>query len=109
VVRTGTSTPDEAAWEAWCLAEARAEEIRGAWRLEGSPMTTLGGATGKAVVGHPLLREMELAEKHAARLREVVRKKHRGPDPRAVLGIGAIGASRSSRLRAEAAKNRRAG
>ena len=105
----GRLDPDDAAWEAWRIAEDRAVDVRAARRLEGAPMTTLGGATGRAVVAHPLLAEMEKAEKHAARLREVVRTRHRGPDPRGVLGIGAIGASRSSQLREAHAKKRRAG
>src|SRR5215213_7148348 len=100
----GRLDPDDAAWEAWRIVEDRAVEVRAAWRLEGAPMTTLGGATGRAIVPHPLLAEMERAERHAARLREVVRTKHRGPSPRAVLGIGGIGASKSSQLREAHAK-----
>jgi hypothetical protein len=98
---------DEAAVEAWQIADARAAEIRAAWREAGSPMVTSGGATGKAVVAHPLLREMELAERHAARLRELVRKRQMGRPPTAVIG-GRI-ASPSSRLRAKLAaeKSRR--
>jgi hypothetical protein len=102
----GRLDPDDAAWEAWRIAEDRAVEVRAAWRLEGAPMTTLGGATGRAVVAHPLLEAVERAERHAARLREVVRKQHRGPSPSAALGITS---SASSRLRVAHAKKRRAG
>jgi LmbE family N-acetylglucosaminyl deacetylase len=87
----------EVAVEAWRVAEERAAELRAAWREAGSPATTVGGSNGRSLVAHPLLEAVERAEKHAARLREDVRKRHRGPSPRAHLGV--IGLSKSAKLR----------
>ena len=48
------------------------------------------------MVAHPLLAAMKQAEQHEAALREVVRRRYRGPEPSAVLGMQL---SRSARLR----------
>lgn len=70
--------------------------MRAEWEELGSPATELGGSTGRTLVEHPLLRAMRQAEGHEAKQREHLRRRHRGLDPSAVLGL-----SSSARLRAE--------
>jgi hypothetical protein len=79
--------PDVDAFAAYRVAKERSEKLRVDWESLGSPATEMGGSTGKTLVEHPLLRAMRMSEQHEMRLREVVRKKFRGPDPRAVLGL----------------------
>jgi hypothetical protein len=78
--------------------------IHASRREAGSPATTVGGSNGRSLVAHPLLETVERAEKHAARLREEVRKRHRGPSPRA---LGVIGLSQSAKLREERSRRAR--
>jgi hypothetical protein len=64
----------------------------------GSPATELGGSTRKVLTEHPLLRAMRQAEQHGARQRGLVRRRYRGPEPKAVLG--GVPMARSARLKA---------
>jgi hypothetical protein len=78
--------PEEDALDAYWAARERSRKLRAEWEVLGSPATALGGSTGKVLTEHPLLSAMRMAEGHEAKLREVVRRKYRGPDPRVVLG-----------------------
>jgi hypothetical protein len=91
--------PEDDALEAYAVASDRARHIRAQWRELGEPVVALGGSTGRVPVEHPLLRAMKEAEMLESRLLDVVRRRHRGPSPSAVLGIPK---SRSARLRAVA-------
>lgn len=58
------------------------DHLRSAWNALGRPAMTDGGATGKAEVAHPLIRQIHEAEKLAASLAENVGltiKSKRGP------------------------------
>jgi len=68
---------------------------RAAMRSPSWSSTSLPRA-GRVMVAHPLLAAMKQAEQHEAALREVVRRRYRGPEPSAVLGMQL---SRSARLR----------
>jgi hypothetical protein len=59
----------ETAIENLIEAQKRLEKVRDAWEEEGCPVTTLGGATGRAVIAHPILEELRQLEKHVAHLR----------------------------------------
>jgi hypothetical protein len=48
---------------------------------------------------HPLMKMMRELEAHESKLRELVAKRHRGPDPSAVLKAS-VPKSRGARLRA---------
>jgi hypothetical protein len=64
-------------------AVARRDAIRDAWEAEGSPLLT-SGSTGQ-LVPHPLVKMLNEADLLCDRLGDVVRKRHRGPEPSAVL------------------------
>ena len=81
----------------YCEARDRSRKLRAEWEELGSPATAMGGSTGKVLVEHPLLRAMRMAEAHESKLREVLKRRHPGPTPSGVLGIGL---SASARLRA---------
>jgi hypothetical protein len=59
----------ETAIENLIEAQKRLESVRDAWEVEGCPVTTLGGATGRAVIAHPMLEELRQLERHIAHLR----------------------------------------
>jgi hypothetical protein len=64
-------------------AVERRNGIRDAWEAEGSPLLT-SGSTGQ-LVPHPFVKMLHDADLLCDRLGDVVRKRHRGPEPSAVL------------------------
>jgi hypothetical protein len=88
---------DVDAIDAYCEAKARSRQLRAEWVELGSPSMTKGGSTGQVLVPHPLLASMRLAEQHEAKLREQLRRRHSGPAPSAVLGIGLSASARRRR------------
>ncbi len=92
-------TPQEDAEKAYAEANDRAKRLRAEWKRQGRPMMSEGGATGRAPVMHPLLKAMNEAETIAQRLRQdVMGRKHRGPEPSAVISTS-LGRSPASKLR----------
>lgn len=74
---------DAEAREAYEAAVEQARYLRGEWEKLGKPALT-SGSRGQAAQ-HPLLRAIHDAEMLAMRLRGDLRKRHRGPDPSAVV------------------------
>jgi hypothetical protein len=72
-------------FEAYEYAMVVVRGLREAWEALGCPATAEGGATGRALVPHPLLREMREQEKVLLSLRGELKKRHRGPSPSAVM------------------------
>lgn len=64
-------------------AVARRDAIRDAWEAEGAPLLAVG-STGQPVE-HPLVKMLREHDLLADRLGAVIRKRHRGPQPSAVL------------------------
>jgi hypothetical protein len=64
-------------------AVARRDAIRDAWEAEGSPLLA-SGSTGQ-LVEHPYVKMLRDHDLLADRLGAVSRKRHRGPEPSAVL------------------------
>jgi hypothetical protein len=64
-------------------AVSRRELIRGEWEGQGSPLLAKG-STGQ-VVEHPLLRMLREHDVLVDKLAATVRKRHRGPEPSAVV------------------------
>jgi hypothetical protein len=64
-------------------AVSRRDAIRDAWEAEGGPLLTTG-STGQ-LVPHPFVKMLHDADLLCDRLGDVVRKRHRGPEPSAVL------------------------
>jgi hypothetical protein len=94
--------PVDDAVVAYSEAKERSRRLRAEWASLGSPATALGGSTGKVPVAHPLLTAMRVAEAHEAQQRELLRRRYRGPEPRAVLG-GPLRAQRArDRARSDA-------
>jgi hypothetical protein len=88
--------PDLDSLRAYEAAMARLELANDRWVAEGQPMTTIG-SQGQEVV-HPLWKVMVEAESQADKLRDRLRKKHRGPAAAGVMGR-AIGQSPATKLR----------
>jgi hypothetical protein len=61
----------------------RRDAIREAWQAEGAPLLTTG-STGQ-LVEHPLVKMLREHDLLCDRLGAVIRKRHRGPQPSAVL------------------------
>lgn len=59
------------------------DAIRDAWEAERTPLLTTG-STGQ-LVPHPLVKMLNEADLLCDRLGAVIRKRHRGPQPSAVL------------------------
>jgi hypothetical protein len=59
--------PREDAVERYARAVALVERIRTEWQRLGCPLTADGGATGRAVVTHPLVLLLQNAERDAQR------------------------------------------
>ena len=64
-------------------AAERRDGIRDAWQAEGSPLLT-AGSTGQ-LVEHPLVKMLREHDLLVDRLGAVIRKRHRGPQPSAVV------------------------
>jgi hypothetical protein len=64
-------------------AVSRRDAIRDAWEAEGAPLLTTG-STGQ-LVEHPLVKMLREHDLLADRLGAVIRKRHRGPEPSAVV------------------------
>jgi hypothetical protein len=64
-------------------AVERRNGIRDAWQAEGAPLLTTG-STGQ-LVEHPLVKMLREHDLLADRLGAVIRKRHRGPQPSAVV------------------------
>ncbi len=77
-------------------AVALVDQIRGEWVAIGSPLLA-DGSMGQ-LVPHPFVRMLREAERDASRFGELLKKKHRGPAPTAVLQAK-IGKSPASKLR----------
>jgi hypothetical protein len=71
--------------------------IRVEWEALGSPLLTEGGATGRALVPHPLVKMLAEAERDADRFARVLRKTHAGP---AQTAVPRLGKSPAQKLRA---------
>lgn len=78
-------------------AVARRDAIRDAWQAEGSPLLS-AGSTGQ-LVEHPYLKMLRDHDLLVNRLGAVVSRRHRGPEPSAVLKL-TIGKSPAAKLRA---------
>ena len=78
-------------------AVARRDAIQAAWVEEGSPLLA-AGSTGQ-LVEHPLVKMLREHDVLLDRLAVAARRRHRGPEPSAVLSP-AIGASPAAKLRA---------
>ena len=83
----------------YAAAKDLVDRVRQKWDAEGCPLTTEGGATGRATVTHPLVILMMAAERDAAKFEEQLRKRHRGPAPSAVVAED-VGRSPAAKLRA---------
>ena len=81
------------------LAKDLADRVREQWDAEGCPLTTEGGATGRATVPHPLVKMLSEALSLADRLERALKRTHRGPVPSAVVAED-VGRSPAAKLRA---------
>lgn len=70
--------------------------IRGEWERVGKPLLT-EGSMGQ-LVPHPFVKMLQEAERDASRFGELLKAKHRGPAPSAVVQAR-IGKSPAQRLR----------
>lgn len=61
--------------------------IEAEWESLGRPLTTEGGATGRALVPHPLVKMLQEARRDVDRFARALRRRHSGPVPSAVPGI----------------------
>ena len=80
-------------------ARELAAAIRAEWEQLGCPLLGEGGATGRALVPHPLVKMLAEAERDADRFGRVLKKSHSGPAPAAVVSAR-IGRSPRQKLRA---------
>lgn len=78
-------------------AVARRDAIRDAWEADGSPLLS-SGSTGQ-LVEHPLVKMLRDHDVLVDRLAVPLRKRHRGPEPSAVIK-SSIGRSPAAKLRA---------
>ena len=92
-----TAALDTDAEARYADAVARRDAIRTAWEAEGSPLLT-SGSTGQ-LVEHPFVKMLRLHDVLVDRLAVTVRKRHRGPEPSAVIKPS-IGESPAAKLRA---------
>lgn len=77
-------------------AAARRDAIRDTWEAEGAPLLSVG-STGQPVE-HPLVKMLREHDLLVDRLSAAVRRRHRGPEPVAVLK-SSIGPSPAVKLR----------
>ena len=92
-----TAALDTESESRYAEAVARRDAIRDAWITEGSPLLTTG-STGQ-LVEHPYVKMLRLHDVLVDRLALTVRKRHRGPEPSAVI-MPSIGKSPAAKLRA---------
>jgi hypothetical protein len=78
-------------------AVARRDAIRDAWIVDGAPLLSQG-STGQ-LVEHPYLKMLRDHDLLVSRLGAVVSRRHRGPEPSAVIKPS-IGESPAAKLRA---------
>ena len=78
-------------------AVARRDAIRDAWVAEGSPLLSVG-STGQ-LIEHPLVKMLREHDVLVDRLAVPLRRRHRGPEPSAVVSAS-IGQSPAAKLRA---------
>ena len=78
-------------------AVSRRDAIRDAWEADGSPLLATG-STGQ-LVEHPYLKMLREHDLLVDRLGAVVSRRHRGPEPSAVIKPS-IGESPAAKLRA---------
>ena len=81
-------------------AKELAFAIEAAWVREGSPLTTEGGATGRAVVTHPLVTLLQIARRDVERFAKPLAGRNRGPEPKSVVQARMGKAPSSSKLKA---------
>lgn len=74
----------------------RLRYVKREWTKAGKPLTTPGSRGQQRP--HPLWVMLQDAEMTAMRLRGEVRKRHSGPEPKAVIG-GSLGPSPAQKLR----------
>ncbi len=91
-------TPREDLELAYRRAVERVEALNAEWERLGCPPTAVGGSTGRATVAHPLIGAIAEAEALADKLRARLSKRHRGPEPKAVVQAK-IGKSPAAKLR----------
>jgi hypothetical protein len=84
-------------------AVARRDAIRDAWQAEGSPLLSHGST--RQLVEHPLVKMLRDHDVLVDRLALPLRKRHRGPEPTAVV-TSSIGVSPAAKLRAVAVPSR---
>ena len=75
--------PEKDAQDAYTAAVARAERSREEWERLGSPLLSVGSE--RQPVPHPPLKAINEVESLAERLRQPMLKRHRGPEPKAVM------------------------
>ena len=91
-----TAALDTDAEGRYAEAVARRDAIRTAWEAEGSPLLTTG-STGQ-LVEHPFVKMLRLHDVLVDRLGAALRRRHRGPEPSAVIKPS-IGESPAAKLR----------
>ena len=64
------------------------ERIHAEWEATGYALTTLGGATGRSEVAHPLVTMYQTQLNQVDRLAKAIEAKHRGQDPVAKIQAG---------------------
>ena len=93
----GCVSPHDDAQNAYTASVERARRLREEWERLGRPLLATGSR--EQPVSHPLLRAMNEAELLAHRLRQPMLRKHRGPEPSAVIGLSPAARLRNARPR----------
>lgn len=81
-------------------AKELVQGIENAWIEAGRPLLTEGGATGSAIVPHPLVKMLAEARRDVDRFARALVARHRGPEAKAVVRAGMGRAPSSARLKA---------
>lgn len=74
--------------------------IEAAWVEAGRPLLTEGGATGSAIVPHPLVKMLAESRRDVDRFARALVSRHRGPVPKAVVTARIGKAPSSAKLKA---------